>query len=82
MRAAFNNAALVKHHDRIRVADSGQTVCYYKYSAPLHEVIHTLLDKRLCAGIDRGCSLVQNHNGRVCNGGAGNGNQLPLPLTE
>ena len=48
----IRDRALVKHHARIRVADSGQTVCYYKYSAPLHEVIHTLLDKRLCAGID------------------------------
>ena len=53
-----------------------------KGGAALHQPVHPLLHQPLCAGIDGGHGLVQNQNGRVGHGGAGNGKELPLALAQ
>ena len=50
--------------------------------APLHQGVHAALHQRFGARVDGGCRFVQNQRGRVGNRGAGNGQQLPLPLRE
>lgn len=50
--AALNDAAMVKHHDDIGVHDRGEPVGDDEHRAPLHELIHALLDNGLGMGVD------------------------------
>ena len=69
--ALFLDLALLDDHDAVGVTHGGQTVGNDENGAALHEGIHTLGDQRLGTGIDGGGSLVQNHDGRSGDGGAG-----------
>ena len=51
-----------------------------KHGAAFHQGVHAGLHDGFRAGIDGGRRFVENHDGRVCNGGAGDGNELALAL--
>ena len=53
-----------------------------KGGAALHQPVHALLHQLLCAGVDGGRGLVQDQDRRVRNGGAGDGEELPLALAQ
>ena len=82
MRAALDDAAVVEHHDRIRILNGRQAVRDDKDGTPLHERIHALLHEGFGAGVDGGSRLVEDHHGRIRHRRAGNGDELPLPLRE
>ena len=46
MAAALNDAALLQNRDAVGIADGGQTVGDDEDGAPLHELVHALLDER------------------------------------
>ena len=52
MVAAFNDFAMVKHHNDIGVFDSREAVGNHKDSAADHELIHATLDDGFGAGIN------------------------------
>ena len=80
MGSSLNDASVFKDHDRIAVADSGQSVGDNKYGTPFHQVIHTLLYNLLCPGIDGGCRLIQDQHRRISDGSPGNRKELSLSL--
>ena len=82
MRTPLDDAAMLKHHDRITVADGGQSVGNDKHGSALHQIIHPFLDNALSPGIDGGCRLIQDKHRRICDGRSGDGQQLPLSLGE
>ena len=82
MRAALDDAALLQDHDAVAVLDRGQAVRNHERRAPLHQGVHAALHQRFGARVDGGGRFVQNQRGRVGNRGAGNRQQLPLPLRE
>ena len=47
-----------------------------EHGAAFHQGVHAGLHDGFRAGIDGGRRFVENHDGRVCNGGAGDGNEL------
>ena len=52
------------HHAFAKRLHGRKPVSNYEYCSALHKSVHTLLDKRLCTGVDwRGC-FVQNHYGQ------------------
>lgn len=80
MRAAFDDAAVVKDHDHVGVADRGKTVRDDENGSAVHQTVHALLNERFRSGIDGGRCLVENHNGRVGNGSTRDGKKLTLTL--
>ena len=49
---------------------------------PVEQLVKGLLDQALGAGVHAGGGFVQNQDARVCQGGACDGEQLPLSLRE
>ena len=80
--AAFDDAAVVEDHDDIGILDGGQAVRDDKHRAALHQLIHAALDDGLGACVDGRCRLVQNHDRRVGDRRAGDGDELTLALRE
>ena len=77
---SLDDPAVVKYHDDIGVHDGGETVCDNEYRSAFHELIHTLLNDGLRSGIDRGCSLVEDHYRRIRYCGSRDGDELSLTL--
>ena len=50
----------------------------HKRGAPLHELIHCLLDQLLCSGVYRACRFIQNQHRRVVDHRPRNRDLLPL----
>ena len=82
MRAALDDATVVENHDRVGVLNGRKPVRDDKDRSALHQRVHALLYERLCPRIDGGCRLVQNHDGRVCDRRARDGDELALALRE
>ena len=80
--AALNDAALLQNHDAVCIADGRQAVGNDKAGAAIHQAVHAPLDQRLGAGINGGGRLVQDQHRGIGNRGAGNGQQLALPLRQ
>ena len=80
MRAAFDDSSVVEHHDGVCVADGGEPVRDDEDGASLHQVVHAFLDKGLGSGIDGAGCLIEDHDWRVSDRRAGDGDQLALPL--
>ena len=80
MTAPFDNSAVIQYHDHIGILNGRQPVGDNKHGSAVHQSIHTCLYNAFRAGVNGRCRLVQNHDRRVCNGGSGNGEQLPLSL--
>ena len=82
MCTALNNATVVKYDNNICVSNRRKTVSNNKGGAVVHQSVHTTLDNCFSTCVNAGGSLVQNHDGWICNRGAGNGDELTLPLGE
>ncbi len=82
MGAALNDTPLFQYHDAVGITHGRQSMGNYKCGAAFHQRIHTALYQAFGTGIDGGCGFVQNQYRRVSHGHAGNGQQLPLTLTE
>ena len=80
MRAAFDDPAVIQHHDRVRVPDRRKPVRDDEHGAALHQIVHSLLHKRLGPRIDGRGRLIQDHHRRIRHRRAGDGDQLPLAL--
>ena len=82
MRAAFDDAAMVEHHDHVGIAHGGQAVCDHEHGTTLHEVIHTGLHHFLGTGVDGRSGLVEDHGRRIGHGRTSDGDQLTLALRQ
>ena len=82
MIAALDDAAMVEHHDHVRILDRREPVRDDEHRAPLHKLIHAALHERLRAGVDGACRLVEDHDRRIGHGRARDAQQLPLPLAQ
>ena len=80
MVAAFDDGTLFEDHDRVAVLDGGQAVRDDEDGAAFHDGVHTLLDKLFGMGVDGGGSLVENHDRRIGDRAAGDGEKLSLAL--
>ena len=80
MVTALDDLAVFQNHNGIGIADGGKAVCNDEYRSALHQLIHTLFNEGFGTGIDGGGRLVQNQNGRIGYGGAGNVQKLNLTL--
>ena len=80
--AALDDAAVVEHHDRVRVLDRRQPVSDDEHRPSLHQCVHALLDEILGASVDGRRRLVEDEHGRVCDRGTRDGQQLLLPLRQ
>ena len=63
--AHTHNAAVLHHHDLVRLHDGGQPVSNGNDGAALHHGIKGLLHVFLGLGIQLGGGLIQNEDGRV-----------------
>ena len=82
VRATLDDAAVVKHDDHVGVAHGREPVRNHERGTPVHEGVHAPLHDLLGARVDGGRCLIQDHDRRVCNGRARNGEQLALTLRE
>ena len=82
MGAPFDDAAVIEHHDAVRIHDGGQPVGDHKGSPALHQSIHTFLHQGFCTGVDGGGGFIQDHYRRIGYRRPGNGDQLPLALRK
>lgn len=80
--AAFDDLAVVEDHDDVGVLDSGESVSDDEDGASFHERIHTALNEGFGAGIDGGGCFVEDHHGRIADGGTSDGEELALSLAE
>ena len=78
--ATLNDMASLQDHDDIAILDGGEAVGDDENRSALHNGVHAALDEFFGAAIDGRGSLVENQNGRVRTGCAGNGEQLSLTL--
>ena len=82
MGSAFDNVSFMNDEDTIRFPNRAQTVSDDKAGAASHEMLHGFLDVHFGAGIDTACSFIKDQDRRISQYGAGNGEQLPLPLAK
>ena len=82
MPATLDNLTAIQHQQVICVTDGAQTMGNDEAGTPFEQIFQALLDQSLGAGIDTGCGLVEDQDARVCQGGAGNRQQLALSQAE
>ena len=79
--ALLHDVAVFHHKDDIGLADGGEAVGHDEAGAAPHHPGKGGLDAHLGTGINGAGGLVQDQDGRVCNGCTGNGEKLSLALT-
>lgn len=82
MISLLHNMSVLHNQDHIRFPDRGQTVRHNKGGPSLHHMGKGFLDTDLRAGIDGGCSLIQNQHGRQTQHDTGNTQKLFLSLGQ
>ena len=82
MIAAFDDPAMLQHHNGVSVSDSGQAMGNEKNSASFHELIHAPFDEGFGTGVDGAGGLVENEHRRVGDGGPCDGQKLALSLAQ
>ena len=82
MGAALDDAAVVENHDRVGVLHGRQAVGNDEDRAALHQCVHAALHQKLRARVDGAGRFVKDHDGRVGDRRAGDGQQLALTLRE
>ena len=82
MAAALDDAAVVEDHDDVGVLDGRQAVRDDEHRAALHQLIHAALDDGLGARVDGRCRFIEDHDRRVGDRRAGDGDELALALRE
>ena len=80
MRALFDDVAVIHDEDVLRMADGGEPMGDDKARPSLHQPLHRRLDILLGARIDVARRLVENEHGRGGEHGAGDRDELFLPL--
>lgn len=73
---------MVEDDYEIGLADGAETVGDDEARAPVGKIGHGTLEHGLGVGVDAACSLVENEDWRTAMHGAGDGEQLPLPVGE
>ena len=82
MRALLEDLAVLDDDDAVRVAHGGEPVGDDEDGAPLHQRVHAALDMLLGARVDGARGLVEDHDRRIGDRSAGDGEQLALALGE
>lgn len=80
MGTTLDDTSLLQDHDTVTVAYCGKSVGDHKGRPAFHQLIHTILYKLLCTGINRAGSLIQDQNRRICYCRPGDCKQLSLSL--
>jgi hypothetical protein len=78
MRAHLADAPVLDHQDAVGAPDGRQAVGDDEAGAPLHQVLHALLDQGLRQGVHRAGSLVHDEDLRVGQHGARQADELLL----
>jgi hypothetical protein len=78
----FDNLPLVDHNHVIGIANGAQAVGDDKARPAFHQPQEGFLDARLGARVYRAGGFIQDQYSRVGENGAGDGQQLTLPLAE
>ena len=82
MGALFDYPSFVDDDDLIGVSDGREAVGDDEAGAPFHQLVESLLDLHLGAGVDRAGGLVKDEDSRIGQDRPGDGNELTLPLGE
>ena len=82
MRALFDDAALVEHHQPVHARDGGEPVRDGDHGLAFHQVAEARLDRGLDLGIERRGGLVQHQDRRVLQDHARDGDALALAAGE
>ena len=82
MRAALDDLAVVDHQHLVGIADGGQAVGDDKAGAPFHQAQQGLLQVLFGARVHVAGGLIQDQDIRVGQHGAGDCQQLALPLAQ
>lgn len=80
--APLHDPAMIHDQDDVGIFHGGEAVRDDEHRPALHQLIHAVLHERLGARIDGRSRLIQDHDRRIGHGGAGDRQQLPLPLRE
>ena len=82
VRAALDDALVVDDQHLVGIADCAESMGDDKSCPPFQQAQQRLLNTNLGAGIDAARRFIQDEDARVGQDGAGNRQQLPLPLAE
>ena len=82
MGALLHNLAVPHDQDAVGLADGGKAVRHHKAGVALHHLDKRLLNLHLGAGVDRGGCLVEDQHRGLGEHGAGDAQQLLLPLRD
>ena len=82
MRAALHHTALIKHHNLVRMADSGQAMRNNQRRAPHRQLIQLSLYLLLSNIIQGARGLIQHHHRRIFEKDACNRQALLLPSAQ
>ena len=80
--ALLDDATVVEDDDLVGITDSREAMGDDESGASLHDGVHAPLYELFGTGVYRGCCLVENEDGGIGNGSAGNSQQLALSHTE
>ena len=78
MRALFDDAALVHHHDAVARQYRREPVRDHKRGAVTHQFFQRGLYQRLAFGVECGGCLIEQQQRRIAQDGARNGDALAL----
>ena len=82
MRALFDDAALVEHHQPVHARDGREPVRDRDHGLAFHQVAEARLDRGLDFGIERRGRLVEHQDRRVLQDHARDGDALALAAGE
>src|ERR1700741_5147013 len=82
MRTTFDNAAVLKDYDLVRVSYCRGAVRNQDGSPAAHDAAKAIQDFLFGLRVNRGKGIVQNQNSRVAHHGAGDGRPLLLSSGE
>lgn len=82
MRSAFNNHALIKHHNGMRRTHGRQAVRNDAHRPPVADVFQVALNHGFRFVIEGAGCFVEDQNTRLAHQGPGNGQTLALPTRQ
>jgi len=82
VRPRCQDAAILQHHDLVRVLDGREAVGDDECGAVVHQGVQRALNLAFGVGVQRGRGLVQDEDAGVLEKGARDGNALTLPAGE
>src|SRR5688500_4669286 len=80
--ALLDDATAVEDDDAVRAADGAQTVRDDQRRAAAQQILHGFTDEPLTLAVETRCRLVENHDRRILEKDARDGETLPLSPRE